>query len=400
MRICFLKLGNVVAELDEALKTDIPIEGGHDHYVYSVVRELGNKADLLILSYSSKNDCAKRGNITAKTIKKAPSGGKSNFLECVSAIRLWMALQVELFAFRPDHVITGGFIGLLLPAFCYTTLFRKHLHVSFHNDLSKYSGFTRILRDYMMKRADSAIPHGPFLRGQVVAILGHSDNVYEYECRYTDMRSFTESSSFVDLTEKGRYKLIAYVGRIEADKGAFDLFEAAKGILRQYSDYRLVYAGSGGCFDQLKRAIESDGLADRVFLLGKLSRRDVACLLKKSWVVVLPTQSKISEGRSESALEALCLGVPIIAPRYGTFLDIVVDYENGLFYEPDNQLDLAGKLAEIHHDELHAKLVAGAANDPEKRIRSGIVNYGKTVLKTIEACDKQVGRIGKSVLRL
>jgi glycosyltransferase involved in cell wall biosynthesis len=388
MRICYLKPGNVVAELDEALKTETPIEGGHNHYVYSVVHELRDKADLLLLSYSSNNDTVKRDNVTATTIKTALEE-KRYILKCLAGVRLWMALLIQLVSFRPDHVLTGAYIGLLVPAFCYTKLFRKRLHVSFHNDLSKYGGLIRRVRDYIVKRADSAIPHGPFLCGQVVAILGHSSNVYEYECRYTDMRNFTETSSFVDLTEKGRYRLIAYVGRIECDKGALDLFEAARDVLRAYPDYRLVYAGAGGCVDQLKRAIEADRLADRVFLLGKISRRDVACLFRKSWVVVLPTQSKLAEGRPETALEALCMGAPVIAPRYGTFLDIVIDRENGLFYQPDNTADLARKLAEIHDDQLHATLVAGAAADPERRIRPGLVNYGRTVLKSIEACEKR-----------
>ncbi len=82
------------------------------------------------------------------------------------------------------------------------------------------------------------------------------------------------------------------------------------------------------------------------------------------------------------------MGTPIIVPKYGTFLHIVTDYENGLFYEADNKLDLARKLNEIYDDKLHKKLVLGVTSNPEKHIRSGAVNYGKTVLKVIEACDE------------
>ena len=153
------------------------------------------------------------------------------------------------------------------------------------------------------------------------------------------------------------------MGRIEENKGIFDLLNAARMFLHQNSNVRLVYAGDGGQLRRLRNEIDSMKLSMSVFTLGRISRQMVASLIAKSWVLIVPTQKRLSEGRCMSAVEALSLGVPIIVPKYGFFEYIVKNYVNGLFFKADNISDLAKKIQIIKDESLRQSLSNGALNE-------------------------------------
>lgn len=382
MKISYLKPGNVVDELRLSLETDIPIKGGHGHYVYSLVEEFKDKADIQLISYCSKRQHLKKGNITAKTIKTVYGGRQNLFQKLFSFFKLSVLIFIELCKYKPDNVVTAGINKILVPAFFYTRLFRKKIHISFHNDLSKCSKPTKIIRNFIIKKADSIITHGPFLKKQVVEVSGNDKKVFEYDCNYSQICEL-QDNKFKDLTENGKYKLFSYIGRLESDKGALDILEAFKHSKLYDKSFKLVYAGNGSSLNEIEKQISAYNLENDILLLGKIKREQVAELLKKSWAVIIPTKSNLSEGRSETALEALESGVPVIAPKCGAFLYILSDKENGLFYEPDNINDLSEKIKLASDKSIHEKLVTDTLNKKGSYISPGTENFGKTLLKCI-----------------
>ncbi|MBQ3338363.1 MAG: glycosyltransferase family 4 protein [Atopobiaceae bacterium] len=101
-------------------------------------------------------------------------------------------------------------------------------------------------------------------------------------------------------------KIIAFVGRLEPEKGA-DLFARAIGELGQ--GYAGFLAGEGS----LRRRISSMGLTN-VHLLGNTSQADVSALLSEADAFCLPTES---EGFCLAILEAASWGVPVAIPDVG-----------------------------------------------------------------------------------
>ncbi len=73
---------------------------------------------------------------------------------------------------------------------------------------------------------------------------------------------------------------------------------------------------------------------------------------------VLPS---ISEGLSQALLEAMAIGIPVIATAASGNLDLVKDGENGLLYENDNSRELADKIKLLLHDKnlQHRLIEAG-----------------------------------------
>ena len=96
-----------------------------------------------------------------------------------------------------------------------------------------------------------------------------------------------------------------FVGRLSHDKGP-DLAVAA--LRHWHGD--LVVVGDGPFEGELRRGIGEAGLGDRVHLLGRRDRSEIAWLLAAADAVVAPSRRR--EGLPLVALEALAAGTPLV----------------------------------------------------------------------------------------
>ncbi len=65
-----------------------------------------------------------------------------------------------------------------------------------------------------------------------------------------------------------------------------------------------------------------------------------------------------------TVMEALALGVPVVAPAVGGLREVVTDGESGVLVPPDDPIALADAITSVATDaELRAKLGAGAVRD-------------------------------------
>lgn len=106
--------------------------------------------------------------------------------------------------------------------------------------------------------------------------------------------------------------IILSVGRMDYRKGFPDLINGFAKICSLYPSSALVIAGGGGLFDELAKQVLKMNLDGRVFLLG--SRDDVPKLLGIADIYI---NSSNSEGMPVSVLEAMSLGLPVIATSVG-----------------------------------------------------------------------------------
>ena len=122
--------------------------------------------------------------------------------------------------------------------------------------------------------------------------------------------------------------VIGTVGRLQAVKNQAALVEAFAGarkldpsVMRQV---RLVIAGEGPCRAALEAQIRDAGIGDAVSLLGE--RGDVAGVLRALDLFVLPS---LGEGISNTILEAMATGLPVLATRVGGNPELVIENETG-----------------------------------------------------------------------
>lgn len=114
------------------------------------------------------------------------------------------------------------------------------------------------------------------------------------------------------LNHHGKVRFI-FTGRLITQKGLDDLIGAWKLFAEQTAaEAELLIAGSGAEESRLKALVTELGLDGSVRFLG--FRDDVPLLLRSADVFVLPSHS---EGNSNSILEAMAAGLPVVATDVG-----------------------------------------------------------------------------------
>jgi glycosyltransferase involved in cell wall biosynthesis len=143
--------------------------------------------------------------------------------------------------------------------------------------------------------------------------------------------------------------LIVYAGRLDAEKGLFDLLEAYA-PLRDHA--RLVLIGDGPLARALQAEVRLLGLADTVVFTGHVD--NPLPLIKRAAMLVLPSYT---EGTPLVILEAMALGTPVIAAAVGGIPDLITDRHSGLLVPP-RRPDLLQDLIEnlLGHADLRDRL--------------------------------------------
>lgn len=137
--------------------------------------------------------------------------------------------------------------------------------------------------------------------------------------------------------DRSRPFRLLFVGRIESEKGIYDLIEAIKSLCNVHLD--IVGEGPG-----LTRAIDtSAGLP--VYFHG--FKRDVATFYKDADLLIFPSHS---EGQGLVLIEAMSYGLPCVASDIGAVLETT---GNGQFVETfrcGDTCDLAKKIHAMQND--------------------------------------------------
>lgn len=138
---------------------------------------------------------------------------------------------------------------------------------------------------------------------------------------------------------------IVFVGRLTHEKGVDVLFDAWRVV--EESDAvgrcRLLLAGDGAEAVVFRKRAATE--LRRASLLGRLA--DVRSLLRAADVVVLPSRS---EGLSNAVLEAMAMGMPIVATRIGGLDEQVEDGVTGVLVPSGDARRLADGLLRLIND--------------------------------------------------
>lgn len=159
----------------------------------------------------------------------------------------------------------------------------------------------------------------------------------------------------LELRLGGQELLIGAIGRLDAQKGHSVLLDALARLRKKYPA-RLVIIGDGPKRHALETQIKRLNLSTAVWLLGE--RDDVTAWLSTIDVFALPS---LWEGLPNALLEAMALGLPVVASSVDGVPEAVRDNETGLLVPPRQPETLARRLAELCADPaLRTRLGAQA----------------------------------------
>jgi glycosyltransferase involved in cell wall biosynthesis len=153
--------------------------------------------------------------------------------------------------------------------------------------------------------------------------------------------------------------VIGYVGWLIPIKGVTHLVSAMAEVAQRHPNTLLVLAGKGDDKGEeevkIRERVESLGLEDRVRFLGW--RSDVNEIMSCFDIFVLPS---LNEGMGRVLVEAMAVGLPIVASRVGGIPDLVKDGENGLLVPPADAGALERAISDLLSDKAKRKRMGGA----------------------------------------
>lgn len=161
--------------------------------------------------------------------------------------------------------------------------------------------------------------------------------------------------------------VVGCVARLDPVKDPIGLLEAFA-VLRARVDASatpvwLAWVGDGPARSDMEAAVERLNLKACVWLAG--ARQDVSALVSRFSVFAL---ASLNEGISNTLLEAMASGRPVVARRVGGNPEVVSDGQDGcLVGEPGPEAFAAPLLAYFTDAELHARHAASARANAESR---------------------------------
>ena len=160
--------------------------------------------------------------------------------------------------------------------------------------------------------------------------------------------------------------LIGTAGRLVPVKGHAHLLRAGARILRSRRDARLLIVGGGPLERELRALARSLGIERACLFVDPADdrRAGVYDLMAALDVFVLPS---LSEGLPMALLEAMALGVPVVASAVGGVPEVIADRTTGLLVAPCDEGALAAACLELAQNRQWAATLAVAAKETVDR---------------------------------
>lgn len=292
----------------------------------------------------------------------------SGFFKCIKICR----------KFKPDIIHAHWPFPHAYIALGAAKLFKIPLVLNFHGAellLIRKKKWVKPLLKFAISQAQAVFANSSFTAGKIKALRNVD---VEWSPYGTTLETGTGNAEPHPV--QGKFKIL-FVGRHIERKGIRYLIEAAKYLPRESFEIRIV--GVGDLTEQLKEqaanviagnasdeAIQggSAALPAEIIFTGKLSPEALANEYKTANVFTLPAivDSKgDTEGLGVVLIEAMELGLPIVASNVGGIPDVVIDGETGILVPEKDPEALASAYKRLAAEpELVKHLLAGS----QKRI--------------------------------
>lgn len=139
--------------------------------------------------------------------------------------------------------------------------------------------------------------------------------------------------------------VVASLGRFVKQKGYRELIGAFAAVLREEPSARLVLAGGGPLEPEYRAEVARLGIGASVSILDWVTREGQRDLLAAADVYTQPSVAGEGEWMPRTILEAMAMGLPIVASSVGGIADVVRHGETGLLVSSPEQELPAGLLA-------------------------------------------------------
>ncbi len=154
---------------------------------------------------------------------------------------------------------------------------------------------------------------------------------------------------------------LLYHGRVDLRKGLGELLKAFRSLANRHPTLRLTVSGIGPDLETVRTQVTEESLEGRVCLTGYTAYEDAPRVYHKGDIFVSPTYS---EGFSNTILEAMASGLPVVSTDTVGVVDCLTDGHNGLLVPVRDSEALAGAIdAMLRDDSMRTRLARQSLAD-------------------------------------
>ena len=197
-------------------------------------------------------------------------------------------------------------------------------------------------------------------------------------------------------TDEKQKKIFVSVGLISKQKGfhhAIDAFSKMSDKAKEQSELWIVGGGDEAYSQVLLEQIKSNGLSDKIKLLGY--RSDITNIVAGAYCGLT---CSYMEGLGRTTIEYMLSGKPVIASDSGATPEIVHDGQNGLIYRYGDIDELARKMEYIINNPDVAKDFGQAGKEYAEREFSE-EKYTSALVYTYAKIGRKKGTLGRIISR-
>lgn len=328
--------------------------GGLENGVVNVVNGLDPSAfcsSICCLQRQGEFASRIRPEVQIRSIEMQPGINVRAILRLVALFREW---RVDIVHTRNEKAFLYGVIAAKLAG----------TSVVIHSEHGRtFPG--RPLPDMMQRlllpAVDVAFAVSEKLRSDLGAALRLRQNRFEVVYNGVDVAQFSRDNTRYADHDQARPLSIGSVGRLAAVKN-YALLLKAFSLLPRDRVTRLILVGDGPDREMLSNLAVKLEIADFVDFKGH--RNDINTLLQTMDVFVLPS---LSEGMSNTLLEAMAAGIPVVASDVGGNSEIVEDGRSGLLF----------RSGDIQHAVDQILRLAESADLRRKLAQEGAMRVGR-----------------------
>jgi glycosyltransferase involved in cell wall biosynthesis len=201
--------------------------------------------------------------------------------------------------------------------------------------------------------------------------------------KFTVIPNLIDAELFCPNWENSVKNEVLYVGRLELNKGVYDLAQALPAILEEYPSITVRFVGMdrpvvetystlGSTASQAILGIIPHKYHARIFFTAPVPVSEIVKFQQQSLCAVMPTRG--FESFSYTVLEPMACGTPVIATRCGGPTEIITHGVDGLLIPPGSPESLQDALRLlIGNSEIRASLSHSARKTVEDRFSSPVV---------------------------
>lgn len=368
------------------------LENGLVNLINHIPGERFNHAIICLTGYTDFRSRIRRPDVPVFALEKPPGNSPGTH------VKLWHLLR----ALRPDIVHTRNIAALeyALPAALAGVPVRIHgEHGRDVDDLDGSNWRYRWVRRLLKPFVHGYIALSQDLERYLREDIGVPPSRVIHICNGVDTERFYAAQTGREPLPVPQFQgenlfVIGTVGRMQAVKNPLNLVRAFILLLQRLPDaksrLRLAMVGDGPLRGEALRLLEEAGAADLAWLPG--SRDDVPALLRGFDLFVLPS---LAEGISNTILEAMATGLPVVATRVGGNPELVEEGRTGMLVPPDDPKALAEAVrAYVADQELGRRHGAEARHAAERRFSLDVMV--ESYMGVYDRLLKERGRYGGS----